>query len=413
MEFNGKKADIVFTIKAVESIPCDLRGQVLGFDGSGVQVSEPIETPWPMPWVTAEITKYASGEIEMQKEDTFRIYNPEEPDQYVFVSVERFYPAFTRHAATEKRKGGINSIPAVTCAERDRFRFPFPRLFEPAAGKRTKRSYKRGRRGKVQMLKLIVTLKQAPKSNMVSMQEGTNIVVRNPEDAMLTFDDCNALELAMTLKDAMGDDVHITTLSFGNDKTEEILRESLALGVDRAILVNDGQMRGSDTLATARALAAAGRKIGDFVAVLTGHASMDGRTGFVGPMLAEELHLPYLTNVCEFEKHGRRLTVKRDLGSVIETVDSGCPAVLSNLKKKYSLRVMSIAGIRAAMKMEIERWDLEDIGFDPAKVGLSAAGVVIDKIRPSKKERLQIQMFFDQYKDGDFDDILREIQRIK
>ena len=218
---------------------------------------------------------------------------------------------------------------------------------------------------------------------------------------MLTFDDCNALELAMTLKDAMGDDVHITTLSFGNDKTEEILRESLALGVDRAILVNDGQMRGSDTLATARALAAAVRKIGDFDAVLTGHASMDGRTGFVGPMLAEELHLPYLTNVCEFEKHGQGLTVKRDLGSVIETVDSGCPAVLSNLKKKYSL------------KMEIERWDLEDIGLDPAKVGLSAAGVVIDKIRPSKKERLQIQMFFDQYKDGDFDDILREIQRIK
>ena len=90
MEFNGKKADIVFTIKAVESIPCDLRGQVLGFDGSGVQVSEPIETPWPMPWVTAEITKYASGEIEMPKEDKFRIYNPEEPDQYVFVSGERF-----------------------------------------------------------------------------------------------------------------------------------------------------------------------------------------------------------------------------------------------------------------------------------------------------------------------------------
>ena len=80
MEFNGKKADIVFTIKAVESIPCDLRGQVLGFDGSGVQVSEPIETPWPMPWVTAEITKYASGEIEMPKEDKFRIYNPEEPE---------------------------------------------------------------------------------------------------------------------------------------------------------------------------------------------------------------------------------------------------------------------------------------------------------------------------------------------
>ena len=69
------------------------------------------------------------------------------------------------------------------------------------------------------MLKLIVTLKQAPRSNMVSMQDGTNIVIRDPDEAMLTFDDCNALELAMTMKDAMGDDIHITTLSFGNDKT--------------------------------------------------------------------------------------------------------------------------------------------------------------------------------------------------
>lgn len=263
------------------------------------------------------------------------------------------------------------------------------------------------------MLKLIVTLKQAPRSNMVAMQEETNIVIRDPDEAMLTFDDCNALELAMTMKDAMGDDIHITTLSFGNDKAEEILRESLALGVDRAIHVNDERIRGADTLTTARALAAAIRKIGDYDAVLTGHASMDGRTGFVGPMLAEQLNVPYLTNVCEFEKTGDRLTVRRDLGPVIETVDSVRPAVLSNLKKKYSLRVMSIAGIRAAMKMNIEQWNLDDIGIDPADTGLSVAGVCIDDIRPSKKERLQIQMFFDQYKDGDFDDILKEIQKIK
>lgn len=90
MEFNGKKADIVFTIKAVESIPCDLRGQVLGFDAKGLQISDPITTPWPMPWVTEEIAKYASGEKEMPAEDKFKIYNPEEPDQYVFVFVERF-----------------------------------------------------------------------------------------------------------------------------------------------------------------------------------------------------------------------------------------------------------------------------------------------------------------------------------
>ena len=263
------------------------------------------------------------------------------------------------------------------------------------------------------MLKLIVTLKQAPRSNMVSMQEGTNIVIREPEEAMLTFDDCNALELALSMKDEMKENIHITTLSFGNEKTEEILRESLALGVDRAILVNDERMRGSDTLSTAYALAAAVRKIGTFDIVLTGHASMDGRTGFVGPMLAEQLGLPYLTNVCAFRKTAEGLTVWRDLGQVMETVASQAPAVLSNLKKKYGLRVMSIAGIRKAMNMEIERWNLDDLDADLSRVGLDASGVCVDEIRPSKKKRLQIQMFFDQYQEGDFDDILREIQRIK
>ena len=63
--------------------------------------------------------------------------------------------------------------------------------------------------------------------------------------------------------------------------------------------------------------------------------------------------------------------------------------------------------------MEIERWNLDDLDADLSRVGLDASGVCVDEIRPSKKKRLQIQMFFDQYHEGDFDDILREIQRIK
>ena len=138
------------------------------------------------------------------------------------------------------------------------------------------------------------------------------------------------------------------------------------------------------------------------------------RTGFVGPMLAEQLGLPYLTNVCAFRKTAEGLTVWRDLGQVMETVASQAPAVLSNLKKKYGLRVMSIAGIRKAMNMEIERCESgrPGCGFVQSR-GLDASGVCVDEIRPSKKKRLQIQMFFDQYQEGDFDDILREIQRIK
>ena len=264
------------------------------------------------------------------------------------------------------------------------------------------------------MLKVIVTLKQSPRSNQVQMTEDTCIVVRDPDEAMLTFDDCNALELALQMKDRMGERIHITTLSMGNDKAEEILRESLALGVDRAVLFNDERVRGSDTPATAYTLAAAVRSLGKFDVVLTGHASMDGRTGHVGAMLAEYLQLPYLTNVCEFSKdEAGILTVKKDLGQTIQTLEMKAPAVLSNLKHKYSLRVMSIAGIRMAMKKEIERITLDDLDIDFSRVGLNAACVRIADIQPSKKKRLQIQMFFDQYQEGDFNQILNEIQKIK
>ncbi len=90
MEFNGVKASIVFTIKAVDSIPCDLKGQMVAFDENGNVISDPLKMPWPMPWVAEEIEKLVSGESEMPEKDRFKVYNPEESDQFVFVEVQRF-----------------------------------------------------------------------------------------------------------------------------------------------------------------------------------------------------------------------------------------------------------------------------------------------------------------------------------
>lgn len=90
MEFNGVTASIVFIMKAVESIPCDLKGQMVAFDNDGNVISDPLKTPWPMPWVTEEIEKLVAGKNEMPVKDRFKVYNPEEPDQFVFVEVQRF-----------------------------------------------------------------------------------------------------------------------------------------------------------------------------------------------------------------------------------------------------------------------------------------------------------------------------------
>ncbi len=90
MKFNGVEAKTVFTIKAVDSIPCDVRGQIVAFDADADIISDPLKTPWPMPWITEEIEKFVSGENKMPENDKFKVYNPEEPDQFVFVEVQKF-----------------------------------------------------------------------------------------------------------------------------------------------------------------------------------------------------------------------------------------------------------------------------------------------------------------------------------
>jgi len=81
-----------------------------------------------------------------------------------------------------------------------------------------------------------------------------------------------------------------------------LLREALAMGVDRAVLLTDRRFAGADTLATAYTLAAAIRKLGTVDLVLCGRQAIDGDTAQVGPELAEKLGIPHATAVSKIEK---------------------------------------------------------------------------------------------------------------
>jgi electron transfer flavoprotein alpha subunit len=117
--------------------------------------------------------------------------------------------------------------------------------------------------------------------------------------------------------------------SLGPPAAEDVIREAVAWGADTGILVSDPAFAGSDTLATARALAAALRRFGPFDLVLTGRNSVDADTGQVGPQLAEMLGLPFLTGVRELRVDSLTVaaTCEHDDGSVEAEVD--LPAVLS------------------------------------------------------------------------------------
>jgi electron transfer flavoprotein alpha subunit len=94
-----------------------------------------------------------------------------------------------------------------------------------------------------------------------------------------------------------------TVVTLGPPSAEAVLREAIACGADDGIHISDTAFAGSDTLATARALAATLRQEGPFDLVLVGRNSVDADTGQVGPELAQILDLPFATGVKRLDLH--------------------------------------------------------------------------------------------------------------
>ena len=120
-----------------------------------------------------------------------------------------------------------------------------------------------------------------------------------------------------------------TVVTLGPPSAEDVLREAVAWGADSGVHVCDEVFAGSDTLATARALAAALRAAGPFDLVLLGRNSIDGETGQVGPELAELLDLPFAGGVRRLEDLGATLRLELELDDGTQEAEIALPAVLT------------------------------------------------------------------------------------
>jgi len=143
--------------------------------------------------------------------------------------------------------------------------------------------------------------------------------------------------------EGFGPDPHeVVFVTLGPPPAEDVLREALAWSIERGVAarglhVSDAAFAGSDTLATARALAAALQHAGPFDLVLAGRNSVDADTGQVGPELAELLDLPFLTGVRHLRIDGDdeppivHARCEHDDGWV--QVEVALPAVLSTAER--------------------------------------------------------------------------------
>jgi len=234
-------------------------------------------------------------------------------------------------------------------------------------------------------MKIIVCIKQVVAGDQVKIHPQTHGLVRTAECSSLNPFDLFALEMAVQLKKEHSGS--ITVLTMGPKISEEVLREALAMGADRAILLSDPRFAASDTLATSYVLGMGIRKIGPFDLILCGMRTTDSDTAQVGPQLAEELDLPHVTGVEKLQRMKNLFRVERVSDGFREILEVSAPALFT-IASKGTVHLPSLVEIQeASIKYPIEFWNLEDLNADPAKVGRTGSGTWVERLIPISPQK--------------------------
>lgn len=226
-------------------------------------------------------------------------------------------------------------------------------------------------------MNIIVCIKQVPDTTEIKIDPVTGTMIREGVPSIMNPDDKGGLEVALRLKDQYG--AHITVITMGPMQADAILREALAMGVDRAILLTDRKFAGADTLATSHALAGALRTL-DYDLIIAGRQAIDGDTAQVGPQIAEHLQLPQVSYLADLQYDGKKLfTIKKETEEGYQILEVEAPCLVTVLASANKARYMTVSGIMDAFDKEVEIWSADKIDVDEAKLGLKGSPTKVKK----------------------------------
>ena len=242
-------------------------------------------------------------------------------------------------------------------------------------------------------MKIVVCIKQVPdtKGGVQFNPDGT--LNRAAMLAIMNPDDKAGLEAALRLKESQGAEVTVVTM--GLPKADDVLREALAMGADKAILITDRVLGGADTWATSSTIAAGIRNL-DYDLIITGRQAIDGDTAQVGPQIAEHLGLPVISYAEEIAVEGEYVKVKRQYEDRYHMLKVKMPCLITALSELNEPRYMTPGGIFEAYdEKEVTVWgraDLKDL--DDANIGLNGSPTKIakasDKVRKGAGEQVNL-----------------------
>lgn len=228
-------------------------------------------------------------------------------------------------------------------------------------------------------MNVVVCMKQVPDTTARKVLGPDFTLDRESVESVINPFDEYAIEAALQIKETSGGEVSILTM--GPPSANDTLRKALAMGADRAVLVTDPALHGSDWYGTCTVLAAALRTL-SFDLVLTGMESTDARMGLVPAGLAELLDLPLVSLVTTIEASDGTLRANRQTATGYQNIEAALPAVVSVVKGANEPRYPSLKGIMAAKRKEIKAMSLAELGIAPGDVGLDGAKTRVTAANP-------------------------------
>ncbi|HEY7564974.1 MAG TPA: electron transfer flavoprotein subunit beta/FixA family protein [Acidimicrobiia bacterium] len=210
-------------------------------------------------------------------------------------------------------------------------------------------------------MRVVVCTKQIPDPANPYRLDPDNHWLMRPDDQVLDDTDRYGVEMGLQLADRTGGSV--TLVSMGPEGTMQGIRQALAMGASKAVIVSDPVLRGSDALTTARVLAAVIDREG-FDVVIAGTESTDGYSGVMPQMLAELLDVPALTYATTLEIEEQAARIHRQTASGYDVVEAALPAVVSVTAGVVEPRYPTFKGIMDAKKKPVETLTLADVGIE-------------------------------------------------
>ena len=257
-------------------------------------------------------------------------------------------------------------------------------------------------------VKVAVCVKQIPDpASPGRLHPGTGTLVR---EGKLILDDSDAygVEMGLQLVDAAGGG-EVVLVSMAPRGETGGLRTALAMGADRAVLVSDDALAGSDALGTAKVLAAVIRRVQPDL-VLAATESTDGYTGTTPVQVAELLGLPSVTFARRVEVAGAVLRVERQTEAGYDEVTCPLPALVTVTAGVVEPRYPSFKGIMSAKTKTVEQLTIAELGLDASAVGWTGARQQVTDVAPAE-ERKAGEMVEDQ---GDAHErIVRYLEQLK